>query len=248
MNNTVNANAFSLAVASVLDDAAHTDGIGTLSEKSLHRILKYAVDPDRTHHEIPVLGSIADVKNDKGITEIQTRGFDKLLPKLRKFLPEYPVNVVYPVIVDKEIIWLDRESGEIKEIRKSPKHATPASVLSELYHITELLQSENLTVTLTLLRATDYKELDGYGKDSKIRATRIDRLPTEIVGEISLFSVADVCALVKNDLPALFTAKELDRVTRLRGRRAYYALRALVDLGVVRRVGNRARAYLYSFA
>ena len=169
------------------------------------------------------------------------------MPKLRKFLPEYPVNVVYPIIAEKEIIWLDRDSGEIREIRKSPKRATPASALAELYHITELLRSENLTVTLVILHATDYKELGGYGKDHKIHATRIDRLPTELVGKITLRSVGDVCDLVKNSLPNEFTQKELDRITKLRGRRAYYALRALVNLGVVRRVGNRARAYLYSF-
>ena len=38
------------------------EGIGRLSEKSIHKIFKLYVEPDSNFHEVPYLGSIADVK------------------------------------------------------------------------------------------------------------------------------------------------------------------------------------------
>jgi len=36
-------------------------GIGTYMEKRLHIVLKKYMDPDVTHHEFPMLGSVADI-------------------------------------------------------------------------------------------------------------------------------------------------------------------------------------------
>ena len=52
-------------------------------------ILKLAEEPCEACHEIKVKGSVADIKNADGIVEIQTRAFERLLPKLKKFLGEY---------------------------------------------------------------------------------------------------------------------------------------------------------------
>ena len=57
-------------------------GIGTLSEKSLHRIFKLYLEPNEEYHEIPFMSSIADIKREEHIYEIQTHSTEKLLPKL----------------------------------------------------------------------------------------------------------------------------------------------------------------------
>ena len=231
----------------VITESEHSGGIGTLSEKSLHKILKYYVEPDSAYHEIEISGSVADIKNGQGIVEIQTRALERLVPKLKKFLPEYPVTVVYPVITEKTLVWLDGESGEVSEVRKSPKHAYPTDILYELLQLTPYFGDGRLTVRLLLLSATDYKSLDGYGKDRKKHATRIDRLPTALLGELTIATRRDVAALLSDKLPTEFTAADLDRITHLRGRRAYAALKCLLSLGLAERIGNRGRAYLYSF-
>lgn len=53
--------------------------------------------------------------------EIQTRALYRLKPKLDKFLPFYPVTVVYPISYDKWVCWINEETGEITQKRKSPK-------------------------------------------------------------------------------------------------------------------------------
>ena len=238
---------FSEAQSRVITESERSGGIGTLSEKSLHKILKYYIEPDTACHEIELSGSVADIKNGQGITEIQTRALDRLVPKLKKFLSVYPVTVVYPVVTEKTLVWLDGESGEVREIRRSPKHAYPTDVLYELLPLVPYFGDGRLTLRLMLLSATDYKSLDGYGKDRKKHATRIDRLPTSLLSELTLSTRRDVAALLSGKLPSEFTAAELDRVTHLRGRRAYAALKCLIGLGLAERIGNRGRAYLYSF-
>ena len=39
-------------------------GIGTLSEKTVHAVLKNYLQPDEDHHEIPIEGYVADIYND----------------------------------------------------------------------------------------------------------------------------------------------------------------------------------------
>lgn len=236
---------FSEARARVLSEAEEEGGIGTLAEKSLHKILKYYLEPRTECHEVQTLGSVADIKNEDGIIEIQTRLFDRLPKKLEKFLPEYKTAVVYPIITEKNLVWLDRDSGEMSEMKRSPKHGRLTDVLPELFHLVPYFGDGRLTVVLVLLTATEYKNLDGYGKARKNHATRIDRLPTAIIDTVELRDASDVAALVEG-LPAEFSAKDLDRLTALRGRRAYYALRCLLALGVIKRTGKRGRAYTYS--
>lgn len=59
-------------------------GIGTLGEKTLHRVLKAYFQPDPSKCEVRVGPYVADALTGSGIVEIQTRSFYKLRPKLRQ--------------------------------------------------------------------------------------------------------------------------------------------------------------------
>ena len=83
---------------SVISESAKTVGVGGLSEKAIHKILKLAIEPRVEMHEVSFCGSIADVMNECGIYEIQTRNHHKLIPKLKKFLPKTDVTVVVPLV------------------------------------------------------------------------------------------------------------------------------------------------------
>ena len=95
-------------------------GIGTLSEKTVHAILKNYYEPDEDRQEIPIENYVADIFAGGEIIEIQTRQFDKLRGKLSAFLPLYPVTIVYPIPREKWLIWIDQETGELSGKRKSP--------------------------------------------------------------------------------------------------------------------------------
>ena len=65
--------------------------IGTLSEKTVHAVVKNYYEPDEDKQEIPIEGMYADIFTGNEIIEIQTRSFDQVRKKLDRFLPEYHV-------------------------------------------------------------------------------------------------------------------------------------------------------------
>ena len=70
---------FTAAKERIIGKNRERNGIGTLSEKTVHAVLKNYYAPDETQHEIPVEGCVADIFNGKEIIEIQ---------KLRSDAPE----------------------------------------------------------------------------------------------------------------------------------------------------------------
>ncbi len=67
-------------------------GIGTLSEKTVHAVLKNYYAPDEDMHEIPIENFVADIFDGEAVIEIQTRSFQNMRRKLAAFLPLYPVT------------------------------------------------------------------------------------------------------------------------------------------------------------
>ena len=234
---------FACAIARVTG-TEEKSGIGTLSEKPLHKILKYYFEPDESKHEIKIFDSVADVFDGNEIFEIQTGGFLPLVKKLKKFLPEYRVTLVHPIIAEKNLIWIDKETGEMSEPKKSPKRGRYTDVLSELYQLSEIFPQEKLTVKLLLLSADEYKYLDGCGESKKQKATKIARLPKRLLGEYDLKTVSDVAEMLP-PLPTPFTAKDFSKTLVIRGRRSYYALKVLCSLGIAEKVGKDKNAFLY---
>lgn len=236
---------FAVARSRVLSESTLEGGVGTLSEKTLHKILKFYFEPNEEKHEVSYLGSIADIKNEEGIIEIQTGSFERLGPKLEKFLPEIHVTVVHPIALEKTVFWFDKDTGEISEQKRSPKRGRITDALPELYKIRQQITDENLTVRLVFVSVEEYKALDGYGKYKKIRATKMERIPKRIIEILDLKTKNEYKMLIPEGLPTPFFAKDFDKATALKGRRAYYALKFLVDTGLVMRGEKQGRAYTY---
>ena len=236
---------FADALASVLESERGGRGIGTLGEKTLHAVLKNYFDPNPANHEIKVGGFVADIVNDGGVTEIQTRSFDRLRRKLSAFLEVTPVTVVCPVVRKKQLVWLDPESGEASKARLSPKSGRPADALRELCRIHEFLGREGLTVCILMLDCEEYRLKNGYANDGKRGSTRYERIPTAICEEIYLRERADYAALLPESLPDTFTAADFRRAVRFGGMSAGFALKMLCELGVCEKTGQRGRAYIY---
>lgn len=238
---------FSDARAAVLSaDGLMRQGIGTLGEKTLHRILKTAVCPDPRCHEIPLSGSVADVFSSGEISEIQTRSFERLRPKLEKFLPEYPVTIYYPIAHVKYIRWIDSSTGEMSERRKSPKTGTFHDAFFELYKLRDFLSHPNLRVALLLLNVDEYRLKNGWDKTGKRGSERAERIPTLLKGSALLASAEDYKDTFLPPLSSPFTVKEYAAATRLKRRYAYCGIRILMSVGVLSCVGKRGRENLYA--
>lgn len=220
-------------------------GIGTLSEKTVHAVLKNYYEPDEDCQEIPIENYVADIYRDGKITEIQTRGFDRMREKLKAFLPLYPVTIVYPIPREKWLIWIDEESGELSKKRKSPAKGSPYLAFKELYRIKMFLKDPNLRIKLVLLDMEEYRLLNGWSKDKKKGSTRYDRIPTELVKEVEITCIQDYMQFVPYELPEQFTVKEFAKAAHIPPKLAQIVLQILHDLEIVRRIGKKGNAYLY---
>ena len=153
------------------------NGIGVLSEKTLHSVIKRFIEPDEALQEVKVGGYYADIKNDDGIFEIQTRSLNKLRAKLLSYLETEKVTVVFPIPAVKRLIWIDAETGELTAPRKSPKHGSYFDAFPELYKLDMLIANESLCVLLLMVDMDEYRCLNGWSADGKKGSTRHERYP-----------------------------------------------------------------------
>lgn len=241
--------AYRLTQAHSLSEEARTRllGIGMQKERTVHSVLKFYLEPDEDQHEIPVGSFIADIYHEvpEEVIEIQTGSFGPLRRKLDAFLPELPVTIVYPIPWHKWVFWSDPETGEVSPGHKSPKTGQLYAILPELYRISGFLNHPRLSFLPILLDVEEYRILDGWSRDKKRGAHRLDRVPIAIGPSALLREIADFARILP-DLPHPFTAKDFLKATHFSPRAASYALCALKTLGTVQQCGKEGRTYLYT--
>lgn len=220
-------------------------GIGTLSEKTVHAIFKNYYEPDEDRQEIPIQNYVADIFTGTEIIEIQTRQFNRLREKLAVFLPLYPVTIVYPIPHVKWLIWIDEESGELTNKRKSPKRGNPYIAFEELYKIKMFLKDDNLRFKFVFVDMEEYRLLNGWSKDKKKGSTRFDRIPTDLVEEVTIERIEDYMQFVPYELEEPFTSKDFAKAARIPVSLSQLVLNLLYHVEVVDRVGKKGNSYLY---
>lgn len=218
-------------------------GVGTLGEKSLHAVLKRMIEPDMARHEVKLGRYTADVFNERGVFEVQTRSIHRLKAKLAALLPYYPVTVVIPVVEEKWLINMDAKTGELLQKRKSPKRERPAGVLPALVYLKPFLQDPNLSFWLVRLAGEEVRLLTGQKRHP---ARKLEFAPTAFRGAVRLHDPADYAALLPGDLPEVFTSQELGKAMGLPAADRSAAANVLFTRGVLRRTGRQGSAYLYS--
>ncbi len=238
--------AFETAKKKIIGADRQRIGIGTLSEKTVHAILKNYYEPDEDRQEIPIENYVADIYAEGEIIEIQTRQFNRMRDKLKAFLPLYSVTIVYPIPREKWIIWIDEETGEMSQKRKSPAKGNPYIAFSELYKIKMFLKNPNLRLKLVLLDMEEYKLLNGWSKDKKKGSSRYDRIPTDLVEEIDITCLQDYMQFVPYELKDEFTSKEFAKAAHIPVALAQTVLNILYHVGTVTRTGKKGQQYLYT--
>lgn len=236
--------AFDRAIRQIVNQERGRYGIGTLSEKTLHAVVKHYMEPDEDYHEVPLEGFVADIFRDNTVTEIQTAHFDVLRRKLDKFLPLYPVTIVYPIPATKWVVWVDPESGLEVSKRKSPKKGSPYQAFRELYRIRNYLNHPNLQILFLFIDMDETKILDGWSRDKKKGATKYDRIPVELVDEMLFERVEDYRMMIPPELSA-FTTREYAKSTKIPLSHAQTALNIFYYLQLVERIGKKGNSYVY---
>ena len=237
---------FALALNRAALGFEYNKGIGTYSEKMLHRSLKFYFEPDEVYHEIEYCGAVADIKSDDGIIEIQTRAFENLIPKLSKFLVNDRVTVVYPIIENRVISRYDPETGEANTPRKSRKKGRCSDALAEIAKIREFIPNEKLRILVVMLDATETRLLKGKNKIGRKRTDKINCIPIALNRIISFESASDYAKLLPQELGERFTAVEFERVCGIKHIGSHGALMLLLKLGLLERERSGRAAYVYT--
>ena len=222
--------------------------IGTLAEKTLHAELKNYFEPDQTRHEIPVGSYIADIVNENGIFEIQTRSFVKLRNKLSEFLEISPVTVIYPLPKTKWLVWVDENTGEATRKRKSPKQGGIHAAFPELYWIKQFLSHPNFRLIIVMADLEEYRYLNGWSENRKRGSTRYDRLPVQIAEVLYFRDACDYLRFIPDELCDGFTSRDYKEAARVSQSTAQTALNILHSLGTINRVGKQGNMYIYERA
>lgn len=229
----------------IIDKDRERSKIGTLSEKTVHAVMKNFLEPDESYHEIKIEGYFADIAREGNIIEIQTRSFNALRNKLEVFLKRGSVTVVYPIPYIKWLCWINEETGEVSKRRKSPKKGCIYESFFELYKIKQYLTDPNFHLELVLINLEESRLLNGWSQDKKKGSTRYDRIPTELKEEIFIDSPQDYGKLIPDGLGENFTVKEYKEAAKVSSNIAGKALNVLKYVGAVEQVGKRGREYVY---
>lgn len=248
MKEYIDETALEYAKAKIIGNAHNTNGIGTLSEKTMHGVLKYYYEPDIDYQEVALNGYVADIFRDEKVIEIQTGNFGRMRNKLSVFLDLYKVKIVYPIPCNKWLNLIDTDTGELLSRRKSPKKGTSYDAFFELYKIKDFLSHKNLTIELLLVNTDEYRIKNtgkNPGRRSRKPSVKYDRIPLSIEDIITLEEPNDYMMFLPNNLPEEFTVKEFAGAAGIDEGTVSTVLNILMSLGVVVRTSKRGRAYLY---
>lgn len=231
--------------------------IGTYSEKRMHTILKNYICSNQNYHEVVVSDTeydrektsnyIADILIENKIYEIQTGSFYPLCAKIKYYMQntDFYVEIVYPVIADNNIFWINNDDGEIVKSRKSPIHHSYEQLLAQMYFLLPYLKNKRLSFRVLLLCANEYRIYDVDKSHKKKSSTRYEIIPVELYDEKVFCAKEDFSKILPENLPEIFVASEFSKAIKLKGKAVYGALKVFCELDIIEKLGKKGRSFQY---
>ena len=217
--------------------------IGERSEHSLHRVIKYMIDPKSIYHEKKISNKIVDICIDNKIYEIQTKAFHNLRSKLDVVLENYEVTIIYPCIINKKIVKFN-ENGEVISSKKSPKKGKPIDALFEFYKIKQYLDHPNLKFKIFCFNVDEYQQTIKPTYKNRRGKIRIDQVPNELLDVLDISNINDYLKIV----PVInnkFTYKDFLKETKINKKHASYIFSVIKYLGIYIQVDKNGKEYIY---
>ncbi len=217
----------------------------SVTEQTLHEQLKehYAMETGAV--ETTIGDYRIDVMRSGKLIEIQTKNFSSIREKLRKLVKNHYVKLVHPVPFNKWITRLDKSEHQVGR-RKSPKTGRPEDLFRELVYIPNLLSNHNFEVEVALVNMEEYLIDDGKGSWRRKRWSIHDRRMINVHEKHLFQAPQDFLRLFPETLPTKFTSRILAEKSKLRRSLAQKMVYCLRNMDVIKKVGKKGRAHLYS--
>jgi hypothetical protein len=196
--------------------------IGTLNENHLHAAIKawYAKPNDRM--EAGLEGYVVDILRGDLIIEIQTKSFSKIRRKLRSLLEDH----------------LSR--------RKSPRRGTYEDLFNELVSMPALMKEPDFSLEVLLIHEEEIRIHDPHRAWRRRGWVTLERRLLDVIEKRCFDSPEDLMSFIPPSIGCKFTTSDLaaalQKSIRLAGKMAY----CLRETGMIRPVGKRGRAILYT--
>lgn len=231
------------------EQSSNVNIFGTLGEKTMHKMIKYYLEPDEKYHEVKIEGYIADIFRDNSIIEIQSAKFSAVKDKIKRYLEnkELKVSFVYPVAAVRHQCWIDKQTGEASKITRSQKFTDIYKFYEEIYFIKDFIDNENFNLKILLMEVLEYKYLDGWGKFKKNNATKIDKIPISYIGEENFNCKNDYLKFIPSKLreEGTFTSAELTKETDMKDKPMRSFIHVMKFAELITEVGRKNRYIRY---
>ena len=225
--------------------------IGTQSESSLHKALKFRYTGPEGQTEAEIAGFVADGISAEGeCIEVQTGSFGPLREKAKELAAYGKVRIIHPVAVTKMIEVYEPPSGKKRAAkllyrRKSPLKGSHWTLFDALGYAPELPLVPGLRIELALVDITEKRLKDGKGSWRRRGVSILDREISAWHGTVLLEKPRDYLRYVPFTRGKEFTTALLAAQAGIAAELARKALYVLTRIGVVKRVGKRGNAWLY---
>ena len=219
--------------------------IGTRSETSLHRDLKFSYAGKKGKTEAEVAGFVADGISAAGeFIEVQTGSFGPLKKKVRELAAYGRVRIIYPVIITKYIEVFNTK-GRCLYRRKSPRRGSSWDLFNVLIYAPDLPLIPGVVIELALVDAAEQRVQDGKGSWRRRGMSIRDRRMIAWHERIILKKPADYLCFVPFTKKEHFTSALLGEQAGVRTALARKALYVLNKLGIVERTGKQGNSLVY---
>ncbi len=221
------------------------EGIGTLQEKRLHSVVKHFLCEDESFHEVGVQGSryVSDVRIGNEVYEVQTGAFHPMAKKIAYYLEntDYTVHIVHPVPWVRWLSWIDESVPEVSPRKRVARTEKTVDLLAQLYCLLPFLNNPRLHFQLLYVEVYDFR-LKAGGKEGRKKSMRYERIPLSLLGQRHFHGREDFRLLIPEGLPQHFTVGDFSKLSGLRGRDAYSAVRVLAAMELVQQGENIGRS------
>jgi ribosomal protein S25 len=219
--------------------------IGTKNESSLHKSLKASYGGEDALLEAQVGDYVCDAVSSSGTAiEVQTGNFAPLRKKLDTLLKNGAVQIIYPVILLKQIE-VHAADGTLVSRRKSPRKGTEWDLFRALVYAPEIMATKGVELLLALVEVAEIRVADGQGSWRRKGVSIKDRVLTAHQGVVVLSKKKDYLRFVPFKKKEKWTTKELSQKAKITVSLAQKAVFVLCKTGVITHEGKRGRAYLY---
>ena len=223
------------------------NGIGTLSERSLHASLKdWMAEPGDEIEKI-VDGYHIDIVRGPLLIEIQTRNFSAIKRKLSDLIEDHQVRLVHPIASAKWIQRVDKDGRNVSR-RKSPRRGRVEHLFQEMIRIPELAIHPNFSVQVILLHEEEIWKDDGNGSWRRKYWSIHDRRLLKVIDSVLLPSAGDYLSLLPMGLPKEFSNRQLSSELKIPNNLARKMTYSLRKMGLLKTVGKNGNAYLFNIA